>query len=46
MLVLHAIVKKDHAIRNVFLKSLPRELPLAAFAGDHGGEAAILDPTK
>lgn len=45
-LVHDAMIEQDHAIRDVFLKSLSGELPFAALAGDDGGEIAILQPSE
>src|SRR5690606_27997162 len=40
------MVEEDHTVGDVLLEALPRELPLAALPGDHGGQPLVLQPTK
>jgi hypothetical protein len=45
-LLVHAMVEHDHAIGDVLLEPLPRELPVAALGGDHRGHALFLEPAE
>ena len=43
-LVLDPVVEQDDAVRDIFLDAVPGQLPIAAFAGDDGGDALVLQP--
>ena len=45
-LVVDAVVEQQHAVRDVFLQPLAREGAVAALGGDHGGQAAFLEPVE
>ena len=45
-LVVDPVVEQDHAVGDVLLEALARELALAALAGDDGGDAAVLEPAE
>ena len=45
-LVGHSVVEQDHRVRHVLLEPLSRQRPLAALAGDQGGDALVLEPAK
>src|SRR3954452_19851693 len=45
-LILHAIVKKNDAIRHILLKPVTRQLTLATFAGNDCGEVSFLEPCE
>ena len=46
-LFLHALLERDHAVRDVFLEPVPRQrLTFTALAGDDRRNAAILQPAK
>ena len=45
-LVLHAIVKKNDAVRHILLQPVARQLTLATFAGDDCGDVSFLEPCE
>ena len=45
-LILDPVVEQDDAVGNIFLDAVARQLPVAALAGDNGGDALVLEPTE
>src|ERR1051326_2168913 len=45
-LLAHAVVEQDHAVGDVLLEALARELAFAALAGNDGRDALILQPAE
>jgi hypothetical protein len=45
-LLAHAVIEQDHAVGDVFLEPLARELAFAALAGDDGRHALVLEPAE
>ena len=42
----HTVVEDDHAVRDVLFDAMAGESPIAALAGDHGGDPPILEPAE
>ena len=41
-----AVVEQDHAVGDVLLQALAGQRPVAALAGDDGGDALVLEPAE